>query len=339
DGSRRRPGRPGRRARRPRRARRRPPPLGAETHRPGRTGMPRPDRHRHRHPRRTRRRHPPRHPRHLPRVRPGRGRMADLVTDHTEPANPVAAIRAVLPSLTPAAQAIARIILDDPGLVVRSTITEFSAVSGTSEATIVRTARALGFTGYSQLRFALAAAVAKEPERLVPGDLAPDDPLTDVIAKVARAESEALADTAAQLDPGQLDEVVTAIVAARRVDVYGVAASGLVAADMSQKLLRIGLSSHPFSDAHLALTSAALLGSGDVAVAISCSGETPDVLMPARTAAETGALVVAITNNPRSSLAELAHHTLVSAGRETAFRPGALASRISQLLIVDCIFV
>lgn len=269
------------------------------------------------------------------------GRAADATTQ--APANPAAAVRAVLPSLTPAARAIARIILDDPELVVRSTITEFSAVSGTSEATIVRTARVLGFTGYSQLRFALAAAVAKEqarePDRLVPGDLGPDDPLTDVIAKVARSESEALADTAAQLDPVLLGEVVTAIAAARRVDVYGVAASGLVAADMSQKLLRIGLSSHPFADAHLALTSAALLRPGDVAVAISCSGETPDVLVPARTAAEAGAVVVGITNNPRSSLAEVAHHTMVSAGRETAFRPGALASRISQLLIVDCVFV
>ncbi len=256
-----------------------------------------------------------------------------------EPANPVAAVRAVLPSLTPAAQAIARIVLDDPGLVVRSTITEFSAVSGTSEATIVRTARALGFAGYSQMRFALAAAVAKEPERLVPGDIGPDDPLTDVIAKVARGESEALADTAAQLDPDRLDAVVAAIARARRVDVYGVAASGLVATDMSQKLLRIGLSSHPFSDAHLALTSAALLCDQDVVVAISCTGETPDVLVPARTAKDAGAMLVAITNNPRSSLADLADHTLVSAGRETAFRPGALASRISQLLIVDCIFV
>lgn len=257
----------------------------------------------------------------------------------SSPANPVAAIRAVLPSLTPAAQAIAKLILEDPGVIVRSTITEFSAASGTSEATVVRTARALGFAGYSQMRFSLAAAVARVPERLVPGDLGPDDPLTDVIAKVARAESEALEDTAAQLDPTMLGEVVTAIAEARRVDVYGVAASGLVATDMSQKLLRIGLSSHPFSDAHLALTSAALLRTGDVVVAISCSGETPDVLVPTRIAKEAGAFTVAITNNPRSSLAELADHTLVSAGRETAFRPGALASRISQLLIVDCIFV
>ncbi len=260
--------------------------------------------------------------------------------DGPTPVNLAAAVRAVLPSLTPAAQVIARLILDDPGMVARSTITEFSAVSGTSEATIVRTARALGFAGYSQLRFALAAAVARQtPERLVPGDLGPDDPLTDVIAKVTRAESEALADTAAQLNPDRLGTVVEAVAGARRVDAYGVGASGLVAVDMAQKLMRIGLSGHSFTDAHLALTSAALLRPGDVAVGVSCTGETPDVLAPVGVARKAGATTVAITNNPRSSLAGLADHVLVSAGRETAFRPGALASRISQLLIVDCVFV
>ncbi|WP_433226385.1 MurR/RpiR family transcriptional regulator [Microtetraspora malaysiensis] len=256
------------------------------------------------------------------------------------PVNLVATVRAVLPSLTPAAQAVARLILDDPAMVAGSTITEFSAASGTSEATIVRTARALGFAGYSQLRFALAAAVARaKPERLVPGDLGPDDPLTDVIAKVTRAESEALADTAAQLSPERLAAIVEAIASARRIDAYGVGASGLVAVDMAQKLMRIGLPGHSFTDAHLALTSAALVRAGDVAVGVSCTGETPDVLGPMRVATAAGATTVAITNNPRSSLAELADHVLVSAGRETAFRPGALASRISQLLIVDCIFV
>lgn len=256
------------------------------------------------------------------------------------PVNLVATVRAILPSLTPAAQGIARLILDDPGMVARSTITEFSAAAGTSEATIVRTARALGFAGYSQLRFALAGAVAREaPERLVPGDLGPDDPLTDVIAKVARAESEALADTAAQLNPDRLGLVVEAVAGARRVDVYGVGASGLVAGDMAQKLMRIGLPGHSFTDAHLALTSAALVRPGDVAVGVSCTGETPDVLAPMGVARKAGATTVAITNNPRSTLAELADHVLVSAGRETAFRPGALASRISQLLIVDCVFV
>jgi DNA-binding MurR/RpiR family transcriptional regulator len=249
-------------------------------------------------------------------------------------------VRAVLPSLTPAGRSIARLILDDPATVARSTITELSAASGTSQATIVRTARALGFSGYSQLRLALAAASAGErPERLVPGGLAPEDPLADVIVKVARAESDALADTAAQLDPERLGAVVEALAHARRVSVYGVGASGLVAADMAQKLMRIGVPAHAFTDVHLALTGAALAGPGDVSIGVSCSGETPDVVEPMGTAREAGATTIAITNNPRSSVAGLADHVLVSAGRETAFRPGALASRISQLLIVDCVFV
>ncbi|WP_083501833.1 MurR/RpiR family transcriptional regulator [Sphaerimonospora mesophila] len=256
------------------------------------------------------------------------------------PGSLVATVRAVLPSLTPAGRSVARLILDDPAMVAGSTITELSTASGTSQATIVRTARALGFTGYSQLRLALAAASARErPDRLVPGDLAPDDPLADVIAKVTRAESDALADTAAQLDSARLGAVVEALTRARRVSVYGVGASGLVAADMAQKLLRIGVHCHAFTDVHLALTGAALSGAGDVSVGVSCSGETPDVLEPMRTARAAGAATVAITNNPRSTLAATADHVLVSAGRETAFRPGALASRISQLLIVDCVFV
>jgi DNA-binding MurR/RpiR family transcriptional regulator len=262
-------------------------------------------------------------------------------TSEPSPAvNLVATVRAVLPSLTPAGRSIARLILDDPATVAGSTITELSEASGTSQATIVRTARALGFTGYSQLRLALAAASAHErPERLVPGDLAPDDPLAEVIAKVAGAETQALADTAAQLSPERLATVVKAVAGARRVSVFGVGASGLVAADMAQKLLRIGVAAHAFTDAHLALTAAALAGPSDVAIGVSCTGETPDVLEPMRTAREAGAVTVAITNHPRSSLAEAAAHVLVSAGRETAFRPGALASRISQLLIVDCVFV
>ncbi|WP_214411724.1 MurR/RpiR family transcriptional regulator [Sphaerisporangium fuscum] len=259
------------------------------------------------------------------------------------PENLVARVRAVFPSLTPSAQIIASLILDDPATVARNTITELSAASGTSEATIVRTARVLGFSGYSQLRLALAAAAATTrqtgPDRLVPGDLAPDDPLSDVIAKVTRAETEALEDTAAQLSPERLGEVVDAITAARRIDVYGVAASGLVAMDMAQKLLRIGLSAHAFTDAHLAMTSAVLLKPGDVAVGVSCTGETPDVLEPMRRARKAGVTTVAITNNPRSALAETSTHVLISAGRETAFRPGALASRISQLLLVDYVFV
>ena len=89
----------------------------------------------------------------------------------------------------------------------------------------------------------------------------------------------------------------------------------------------------------MALTSAALLTPGDVAVAISHSGATQDTVDALALAQRNGATTVAVTNFPRSPLAALADHVLTTAARETTFRSGATASRLAQLTVVDCVFV
>ena len=252
-----------------------------------------------------------------------------------------ATVRALLPSLTPSVTRVARMVLEDPLRVSRSTISELSQLTATSESTIVRAARSLGFEGYPELRLALAAASARQEDELEIGDrdIAATDSVADVIRKIASAEAEAIQNTAVQVDAAQLKCAVDAIAAARRIDVYGIWASGLVAMDLQQKLGRIGLFSHAYTDFHLAIGSAVLLQAEDVAVAVSYSGETADVLEPMRQASQSGATTVAITSHPRSPVALAADIVLVCGVRETAFRPGAMASRISQLVIVDCIFV
>ena len=127
--------------------------------------------------------------------------------------------------------------------------------------------------------------------------------------------------------------------AARRIDIFGVGASAFVGQDLQQKLHRIGLIAFIWTDVHAALTAAALLGPGDVAVAISHSGETPDAVEPLEAAGELGATTVALTNFPRSTLAESAGIVLTTCARETPFRSGATVSRIAQLAVVDCLFV
>ncbi|MFC9270037.1 MurR/RpiR family transcriptional regulator [Streptomyces zhihengii] len=249
-------------------------------------------------------------------------------------------IRALLPSLNPSAARIARILLEDRAGAARRTMSELAALAGTSESTVVRTTRALGFTGYSDLRLALAAEAAREiPDRHVTGDITPEDPLGDVVAKLAGEEMQAISDTAEQLDIAVLDRIVDLMIGARRINIHGSGASGLVAMDLHHKLERIGYPSHVYCDVHGGLTSAALLGGQDVAVGISYTGETHDVVEALRRSAESGATTVAITNHRRSALAALADHVLFPAGADTPFRPGALASRISQLLTVDCLFV
>jgi DNA-binding MurR/RpiR family transcriptional regulator len=129
------------------------------------------------------------------------------------------------------------------------------------------------------------------------------------------------------------------VVKASRVDLYGFAASAFVALDLQQKLHRIRRVAFAWSDVHIALTSAALLGEGDVAIGISHTGTTVEVVEALEEAAKHGATTVAVTNFPRSPLARTADLVLTTAARETTYRSGAMASRIAQLTVIDCLFI
>jgi DNA-binding MurR/RpiR family transcriptional regulator len=251
-------------------------------------------------------------------------------------------VRALLPSLAPAERRVAHRLIHAPEEVAASTITELAQACGTSETTVIRFCRAIGFTGYPELRLTLANEAGRAQGvggRVVGGDIGRDDSLSDIVEKIAYADARAVEETAGQLDVKALHDVVTAIVDARRVDIYGVGAGAFVAMDFQQKLHRIGRVSYAWSDAHIMLTSAAVLEPGDVAIGISHSGSTIDTIDALSQAGRRGAVTVALTSFPRSPIAEVSDIVLTTAARETTFRSGAMASRLAQLTVVDCVFV
>jgi len=257
-------------------------------------------------------------------------------------ASPLVRIRSLLPGLARAEQRVAKVVLDNPQVVAHRSITEVAEAAGTSETTVTRFCKAIGVGGYPELRIALAADTARTAARIdrdLGSDIAPTDDLSQVVGKVAFADARAVEETADQLEIATLSAVVDAVAAAGRVDVYGVGASAFVAADLQQKLHRIGRVSFAWSDTHIMLTSAAVLGSSDVAFGISHTGATADTVEALRVARERGATTVALTNFPRSPISEVADHVLTTAARETTFRSGAMASRIAQLTVIDCLFI
>ncbi|UNX53406.1 MurR/RpiR family transcriptional regulator [Georgenia sp. TF02-10] len=250
-------------------------------------------------------------------------------------------LRRLLPSLPAGPAAVGRLILADPARAARLTIRDLAAETGTSDATVIRLARALGLAGFRDLRVAVAGAagrLAAGPDILVTSDVARDDPPADVIAKLAAEERQAISDTAAGLDPATLAAVADAIARARRTVVAGIGASGLVARDLSAKLERIGLVAHAVTEGHQAMTTAVVLRPGDVLVGISVSGSTADVLDPMAEAAARGATTVAVTSRPRSDIARADHVLLAVAAQESTLRPAAMASRTGQLFVIDALF-
>lgn len=253
----------------------------------------------------------------------------------------LARIQAIMPSLPPSQRRVARATLDDPALTAASTISELAERCDTSETSVLRFCRTLDFTGYPAFRIAVAAAVGEEAasgRAYLSGEILEMDSVATVVQKVSAADALALLDTARHVDAESIELVATAIAGAGRVECFGAGASGIVAADLHQKLSRIGIQGSAWADPHGALMSVSQLAKGDVAVAFSHGGETTLVSKFLEVAKATPAKTVAITNVPRSSVARLADLVIATSVRETTQRSAAMASRIAQLGVVDVIF-
>jgi DNA-binding MurR/RpiR family transcriptional regulator len=247
------------------------------------------------------------------------------------------------PTMPEALARIAAVITGDPESVAHASIVDLAERTGTSTATVTRFSRALGFKGYANLRVAIATETGRAEqarwETDISGDIAPEDSLDSVLKVIATADTRAIQATAGGLDMADVERVAAAIAAAGRVEIFGLGSSGTAGREMAFRLERIRVPVWSRSDTHTALTNAALLGPGDVAIGLSHSGRTVEVIETLAEAADHGALTVAVTSYPRSPLADTADVVFTTAVHETTFRLAALSALHSTLLVLDLIYV
>lgn len=128
----------------------------------------------------------------------------------------------------------------------------------------------------------------------------------DAIARgkrVVALEREALAAVEARLDASFARAVAVVAAARGRVIVSGVGKSGLIGRKIAATLTSTGTPAtflHPTESLHGDL---GIVGSDDVALLLSKSGETAELLPLLEYFTRTGVPVVAITGNPQSTLA------------------------------------
>jgi DNA-binding MurR/RpiR family transcriptional regulator len=254
-----------------------------------------------------------------------------------------ALIRSELPRMSGSLRKVGELVLADPAAATHGSAAELGRRTGTSQATVTRFCRALGLDSYQQLLIELAqeqgrTAATAPPSAALGPQIGPQDDLEHVIGVVAEADLRALRHTAELLDREALERAAQALARARRIDVYGVGGSGIVARETQARLFGIGCAAHAWTEVHAAETSAALLTPSDAVVAVSHSGTTREVLEPLRLAADRGATTVAVTGDPRSPIAQAADAALTSFSGETSFRRGNFGTRHSVLLIVDCLY-
>ncbi|WP_242987727.1 MurR/RpiR family transcriptional regulator [Anaerobacterium chartisolvens] len=248
-------------------------------------------------------------------------------------------IKESLSGLTKKEKLVAKYVLQFPHDVPKMSIQELAAASGTSPSSVVRLCKSLGYSGYKEFCRLLTADIsANRQDDIVYEDVRPGDSLPSIAKSVVMSNIRAIESSLQILNVDQLEQAVTAICQADRVDFYGVGTSCLVALDAHSKFLRINKHSNVSEDPHVQVLSAATLKKGDVAVIISYSGETRDVLIIADIIKKTSATIIAITKYGKNPLNTQADINLYTYSTENLIRSGAMSSRISQLTIIDILY-
>ncbi|MFJ4297622.1 MurR/RpiR family transcriptional regulator [Curtobacterium sp. NPDC089689] len=269
---------------------------------------------------------------------------SSTASPRSDRADAFALVRSQAAAMPAGMRTIAETVLDDPRATAAGNAADLALRAGVSAASVSRFARHLGYDSYAELQRSMTRALERSAherrETEIHAGVAVDDDVATVIAKVTEDVRTVMSDTRAALDPTALELAAVAVSEARRVVLYGVGASGVVARDLHLKLERIGITSSIADDPHNALTLASVLGRSDVLVITSHSGTTTEALEVAAEASAQGATVIALTGRASSPLTRYADHVLLGvSGAESDLRPAAMGSRMSQLAIVDALFI
>ncbi len=228
---------------------------------------------------------------------------------------------------------VASYVLANANDVIKMRIVDLAANSEVSEPTVIRFCRALGFDGFQSFKLQLAQQLGMGS---VYTQFAVDDndTVTDLRNKVFDTTVGSLLTVRGELNADVLEQAISTISNARRVEFYGFGASGSVAADAQHKFFRLQLSTAAYTDPHIQHMSAIALGSDDVVVAISQSGETEALLQSVHLAREAGAKVIGLAPENTSLSKQCSIPIYVNMEEDLqSYTP--VSSRIAHLVVID----
>lgn len=220
------------------------------------------------------------------------------------------------------------------GEVLPYSITDLASRCESSEATIVRFSKRLGFTGYQDLKLTLAK---EHDKKVIAPIITADDDCFEIFEKVCNDAYMSLERTKKTLSPESMTKAAKAISRAKRVVLIGLGSSAAVALDAAGKLLRAGCNAVAYTDTHMQMIAVSQLKKGDCVIGISQSGSSKDVVEAMKTARSHGAVAVSITSKERSPIIRHSDVFLLTDTEETRHSTLGLNSHLSRLVVIDAL--
>ncbi|HEY5758714.1 MAG TPA: MurR/RpiR family transcriptional regulator [Steroidobacter sp.] len=243
-------------------------------------------------------------------------------------------IKGILASLNPTDRLIADYVLADPERVITSSIAQLKDDCGASVGAIVAFCRRVGLTGFAEFKIALARDLAQSG---MPAGQSQDG--GTLLEKVFQVHAQSLTETLQINPPAQFEKIAQAIDKSRRVELFSIGLSYPVAHTAYCKFLLLGLQASAHFDSHIQLIAATQLEKGDVAIGISLSGTTRETVECLEVAKAKGATTIGLTNAMKSPITTHSDYCLYATPSEIKYFQAPLASRVTQLALIDALFV
>jgi DNA-binding MurR/RpiR family transcriptional regulator len=210
-------------------------------------------------------------------------------------------------------------------------------MSQTSEATVIRFCKKVGFRSYQEFKVLLAQSIVS-PIKVINGGIDNCNSIEQVISCVFDSSLQALELTREFPQADQLEAAADILYDAKRVFIIGMGNSAAIGVDFQHKLLRLGITAIAQSDSHMQrIMVSSLTGPGDVVFAISHSGCSKDVVDTVQVAKNNQAKIISLTSMGRSPLVEISDICLYTLSKETRHNLSAIASRLAQMTIIDAL--
>lgn len=245
-------------------------------------------------------------------------------------------IRFLYNDMGKAEKRIADYILAHSGEIISCSISELSKLCECGDATVVRFSRRLGFSGFQAMKIGIAQELSIASS--ISSEISKEDSCFEMFKKRVNDVTIALQNTETVLDPEGLEKAAEIIMKSKRVVIFGLGNSASIATDVAHKFLRLGINAQACSDNHLQAIIASHLDRQSVAIGISHSGSSKDIVESLQLSKIGGATTICVTNYATSPIIDVADIALFTKADETRHSILAMSSRIAQLAIFDAIY-
>lgn len=243
-----------------------------------------------------------------------------------------------LQSMSQSDQKIARIILQKPAEVVNWTISELANQANVSGASVTRFCHNLNLNGFHDLKIRLAQVAGDEKSHSLQ-KIAKDD-LQAALKQIDDNKVAEVEATLSNVNSRDLQKVLDLLVKSRVIQISAEGDTYPVAADAVYKFNQIGLFAMASGgNVETAMAQTMNLGSDDLLLVISNSGESAALLKQIKIAKEQGMKIVAITNRADSPIALQADYHLQTAVRQTVLQTQYYFSRVAAFTMIEAIFL